>query len=53
MEKITLHVDGRKMTFSEHELASIIKEHLSIKTITPTEGQWFEVDPASITPNIF
>lgn len=53
MKKITLNVDGREMTFSEHELASIIKEHLSIKTSKPIEGKWFEVNPASITPILF
>ena len=64
MDKITLSVNGREMTFSKEELSSILKEYYQIKgtgskreTIqtaqTLTESKWFEVNPSAIDQNLF
>lgn len=63
MRKITLQVNGQKMTFSKEELTYIVEEHLS-KKITmqlpifkvaqkPTENMWFEVKPQDIDEKLF
>lgn len=61
--KVTLQVNGREMTFSEQELAAIVKKHLSSETDlqipeikvaqTPTEDAWFEVRPQEIDQKLF
>lgn len=57
VDKISLEVNGREMTFSEKELRAILEEHFSSKTkqVTtakvaqkPTEDVWFEVKPQTI-----
>ena len=60
MKKITLNVDGREMTFSEQELITIVKEHLSTNEVTATKeaqkwavDEWFEVKPHSIDLKLF
>ena len=52
MEKITLQVNGREMTFSEQELSSILEKHFFSK-VSPTEGEWFEVKPMAIDQKLF
>lgn len=64
--KVTLQVDGKEKTFSEDELASIVKEYLEQKQaathgeetpiqrpMRPTEGVPFEVNPLDIDRNLF
>ncbi len=64
--RITLVVDGEEKTFSEEELASIVKEHLAQNKVAissegkpierpmhPTEGVPFEVNPSEIDRNLF
>lgn len=63
MRKITLQVNGRKMTFSEKALTAIVEKHLSTKDTKkattaevakkPTEEKWFEVKPQTIDQNLF
>ena len=56
MKKITLNVDGRKMSFTKQELIDIIKEHFPNPTKVvkqPTENEWFEVKPQAIDQKIF
>lgn len=55
MKKFTLQVDGREMTFSEEELITIVKKHISNENFKkgPTEGEWFEVNPLTIDPKLF
>ena len=58
MEKITLQVNGREMTFSEEELSSILEEHFErkkseAKSKGPIEGKWFKVNPSSIDQQLF
>lgn len=59
--KVTLQVNGRKMTFEEEELIDIVEKHLSSETTKqttkvsqkPTEGKWFEVKPQTIDQKLF
>lgn len=51
MRNVTLKVNGRKMTFSEKEISSILEEHFSRQK--PTEGEWFEVKPQDINQKLF
>lgn len=61
--KVTLQVNGRKMTFSKKELVTILEKHFSSETThkvstakvaeKPTEGEWFEVKPQSINQKLF
>lgn len=64
--KITLKVNGQKMTFSKEELTSIVEEHLRNKksqmdqkiTISctlsvPKIGKWFKVNPLTINRQLF
>lgn len=61
--KVTLTVHGRKRTFSEQELITILEKHFSqiaterVSTAklaqVPTEGKWFEVNPQAIDQNLF
>lgn len=61
--KVTLQVNGREMTFSEQELIAIVEKHLASKPTkqvttvkvaqTPTEDEWFEVNPRAIDQKLF
>ena len=55
--KVTLQVNGRKMTFSEVESISILEDDFESKTLEvaqkPTEGKWFKVNPLAIDENLF
>lgn len=59
--KVTLQVNGRKMTFEEEELIAIVEKHLSSETTKqttkvsqkPTEDAWFEVEPQAIDQKLF
>lgn len=64
MEKITLQINGREMTFSESELIGILENHFTNQKETheqkeyktmqkPTEGKCFEVNPKAINQNLF
>lgn len=57
--KITLHVDGRDMTFSEDELTAIVKKYIASNVANvaqvqgPVEGKWFAVNPYAINKDLF
>ena len=59
-EKVTLQFDGGEMTFSEEELIAIFNKRRKDKKVDktkiarkPTEGKYFNVNPASIDRRIF
>ena len=62
--KLTLQVNGRKMTFSKNQITTILEKHLANETTKqqpqtaqvvkiPTENQWFDVNPLSINQKLF
>ena len=58
--KVTLPVYGRERTFSEQELVVILEKYFfneyneqASTAKSPTEGQWFEVDPLGINQELF
>ena len=65
VDKITLNVGGKEMTFSEEQLGAILEEYFSNTTETkeeasgtkqptpPVEDEWFEVDPLAIDRSLF
>lgn len=58
---VTIKVFGRKMTFNENELTSILEKHFSEDSIAkeyeaaqkPFEGRFFDVNPKSIDQTVF
>ena len=65
MMKVTLNVNGQEKTFSEQELVEILETFFQNETgtnrekatemlvKTPTEGEWFEVNPQAINQSLF
>lgn len=58
--KVTLHVYGRKRTFTEQELIAILEKYFSSEAAEqsnvaqkPTEDEWFDVKPHSMDQKLF
>ena len=56
--KMTFKIHGRDMTLSMDELIKILEKHFSTEPIkktvqSPSEGEWFEVNPDTIDQSLF